>query len=79
MLDIESSNHGGPCPSFVHAHIILARLGALGGERMQRGEEPKIDDAKKEIAALLKCAVSTAAVNSTGSPETWVTHDEDIP
>ena len=55
MLDIGSSNHGGH-PSFVHAHIILARLRALGGEEMQHGEEPKVDDAIREIAALLVAA-----------------------
>ena len=31
------------------------------------------------ITALLKCTLSTAAVNITGSPETCATHDDDIP
>ena len=26
-----------------------------------------------------KCCTSTAAINSAGSPDTWVTQDEDIP
>ena len=31
------------------------------------------------ITPLLKCALSTAAVNITGSPDTCATHDDDIP
>src|SRR5258707_9128678 len=33
----------------------------------------------REITALLKCALSTAAVNISGSPETCATQDDDIP
>jgi hypothetical protein len=59
-------------PSFVHAHIILARLRALGGGHMVRGEEPKLDDAIKEIAALLAAAYMRRAkirlVHTTPEP-----------
>ena len=41
-----------PYPSFVRAHITLARLRALGGKNMQRGEEPKVEDAIKKIATV---------------------------
>jgi hypothetical protein len=61
VLDIGSSNHGGHTPSFVCTHISLARLRALGGEHMQRGEEPKVDEAIKEIAALLAAAYQRRA------------------
>lgn len=60
MLDIGSSNHDGHTLP-VRTHISLARLGALGGEHMQRGEEPKLDDAIKEIAALLASAYQRRA------------------
>jgi len=46
---------------FVHAHIILARLRALGGEHMQRDEEPNVDDAINEIALLLAAAYQRRA------------------
>jgi hypothetical protein len=45
-----------PYPSFVHTHFTLVRLRALGGKHMQSGEESKVDDAIKEIAALLAAA-----------------------
>ena len=60
MLDIGSSNHDGHTLP-VHTHISLARLRALGGEHMQRGEEPKVDDAIQEIAALLTAAYKRRA------------------
>jgi hypothetical protein len=52
VLDIGSSNHDGHTLP-VRTHISLARRRALGGEHMQRGEEPTLDDAISEIAALL--------------------------
>ena len=39
--------------STIRAQITLVGLRALGCEHVQRGEEPKVDDASKEIAALL--------------------------
>jgi hypothetical protein len=45
-----------PYPSFVHTHFTLVRLRALGGKHMQSGEESKVDDAIKKIAALLSAA-----------------------
>ena len=56
MLDIGSSNHGGRASPSSTPTIIFARLRALGGEHMQCGDEPKVDDAIKEIAALLAAA-----------------------
>jgi hypothetical protein len=66
VLDIGSSNHNGagkqrPHSSFVRAHITLVRLHALGGEHMQPGEEPKVDDAIKGIGALLAAAYERRA------------------
>ena len=61
MLDIGSSNHGGRTPPVFTPTSFLARLRALGGEHMQRGEEPKVDDAIKEIAALLAAAYKRRA------------------
>jgi hypothetical protein len=55
VLDIGSSNHDGHTLP-VRTHISLARLRALGGDHMECGEEPKVDDAIKEIAALLAAA-----------------------
>ena len=63
MLDIGSSNHGGHIPPLSGTHISLARLRALGGEHMQRGEEGQVDDAIKEIAALLAAAYHAARQN----------------
>ena len=72
MLDIWVEQPRRPCPSFVCAHITLVRLRALGGEDMQRGEEPKVDDAIKEIAALLAAAYKRRArirlVHTTPEP-----------
>ena len=72
MLDIGSSNHGGHTLLLSRAHITLVRLRALGGEHMQRGEEPKVDDAIKEIAALLAAAYRRRArirlVHTTPEP-----------
>jgi hypothetical protein len=42
--------------SFIRTHIFFARLRALGGEHMQCGEEPRVDDASKKIAVLLAAA-----------------------
>ena len=63
MLDIGSSNHNWPIAAAlsVRTHITLARRRALGGEHMQRGEEPKVDDAINEIAALLAAAYQRRA------------------
>lgn len=55
MLDIGSSNHDGHTLP-VRTYIYLARLRAIGGEQMECGEEPKVDDAIKELAALLASA-----------------------
>src|ERR1039458_9513440 len=59
-------------PSFVRAHITLVRMRALGGEHMQLGEEPKVDDAIEEIAALLAAAYERRAkirlVHTTPEP-----------
>ena len=78
MLDMGSSNHGGHT-LLVCAHITLARMRALGGEHMQRSEEPKVDDAINEIAALLAAAYQRRArirlVHTTPEP---VASTEDV-
>ena len=71
MLDVGSSNHSDFTP--VRAHITPRQAARLGGEHMQRGEEPnKVDDAIKEIAALLAAAyerrVRIRLVRSTIDP-----------
>jgi hypothetical protein len=52
--------------------IFLARLRAIGGEQMECGEEPKVDDAIKEIAALMTAAYKRHArirlVHTTPEP-----------
>jgi len=63
VLDFGSSSHGGHTPP-VPTHISFARLPALGGEHMQIGEEPTVDDAISEIAALLAVALSATRENS---------------
>jgi hypothetical protein len=71
VLDTGSSNHGGHT-LLVHAHLSLVRLRARGREYMQRGEEPDLDDAIKEIAALLAVAYERRArirlVHTTPEP-----------
>ena len=42
--------------SLVCIHIFFAELRPIGGEHMQIGEEPKVDGAIREIAALLATA-----------------------
>jgi hypothetical protein len=46
---------------YTHTHIILARQRALGGDDMQNGEEPKVDQVIKEIGALLATAYKRRA------------------
>jgi hypothetical protein len=55
VLDIRSSNHDGHTLP-VRTHIFLARVRALGGDHVEYGEDLKVDDAIKEIAALLAAA-----------------------
>jgi len=60
VLDIDSRHHNqqsaAASPSLTHS--ILARRRAIGGERMELGEEHNVDDAAREIAALLATGVS---------------------
>jgi hypothetical protein len=47
--------------SLVRIRIFFARLRPIGGEHMQIGEEPKVDVAIREIAALLAVAYQRRA------------------
>ena len=72
VLDIGSSNHGGHTPPVFTPTSSSSGCAPCGGEQMQCGEEPKVDDAIKEIAALLAAAYERRArirlVHTTSEP-----------
>jgi hypothetical protein len=64
------------CP---HLQIYLAKLRALGGERMQSGEEPRDEDAINEIAALLAAAYKRrASIRLVHTPPESVPSTEEL-